>query len=222
MLAELREESADAAEGTARAAAAAGTDPVAVQWRSHHATTATSIAVDASRARACTCLKTRPRTGLKLVADYYISVGKSGIEKAVEGDLRTPLGRVLHHQRTSSRRSLKDFYGSGALPINYPNPLRHQARQDGQRHLASRHTAQPVRPGAQVDRRLCGAGQPGPRAHHASTVSVRTTPVVIAQSAANGCRPTAWLPAQQIAFEDALNSLAAPPKPVSGDLATRC
>ncbi|MFM7113322.1 MAG: hypothetical protein ACKO26_19465, partial [Planctomycetota bacterium] len=30
--------------------------------------------------------------GLTLLADYYISVGKLGTSKAVEGDQRTPLG----------------------------------------------------------------------------------------------------------------------------------
>jgi L,D-transpeptidase YnhG len=79
-----------------------------------------AIAVDASRARLY--LFENTPGGLKLLADYYISVGKSGIEKSLEGDLRTPLG-VYFVTSNLDPTSLKDFYGSGALPINYPNQL---------------------------------------------------------------------------------------------------
>jgi murein L,D-transpeptidase YafK len=78
-----------------------------------------AIAIDTSRARLY-LFENRP-DGPKLIADYYISVGKSGIEKAAEGDLRTPLG-VYYITSNLDPKSLKDFYGSGALPINYPNP----------------------------------------------------------------------------------------------------
>ena len=78
-----------------------------------------AIAVDASRSRLY--LFENSDKGLKLVADYYISVGKSGTDKAVEGDARTPLG-VYYITSSLDPRSLKDFYGAGALPINYPNP----------------------------------------------------------------------------------------------------
>ncbi len=80
----------------------------------HHA-----IAVDTSRARLY--LFENTGTGLKLIGDYYISVGKLGIEKSTEGDLRTPLG-VYYVTTNLDPKTLKDFYGAGALPINYPNP----------------------------------------------------------------------------------------------------
>ncbi|WP_298210049.1 L,D-transpeptidase family protein [Acidovorax sp.] len=83
--------------------------------RSRHA-----IAVDASRSRLY--LFENTAKGLKLVADYYASVGKLGIEKVVEGDQRTPLGVYFITSRLDPA-TLKDFYGAGALPINYPNPL---------------------------------------------------------------------------------------------------
>ena len=60
--------------------------------------------------------------GLRLVADYYASVGKLGIEKEVEGDQRTPLGVYFITSRLDPA-TLRDFYGAGALPLNYPNPL---------------------------------------------------------------------------------------------------
>ncbi|MCE3272517.1 MAG: hypothetical protein K0S57_2914 [Ramlibacter sp.] len=47
-------------------------------------------------------------------------MGKSGTEKTAEGDLRTPLG-VYYITSNLDPKSLKDFYGAGALPINYPN-----------------------------------------------------------------------------------------------------
>lgn len=79
-----------------------------------------AIAVDASRSRLY--LFENTPTGLRLVADYYASVGKLGIDKAVEGDQRTPLGVYFITSRLDPT-TLKDFYGAGALPINYPNPL---------------------------------------------------------------------------------------------------
>ncbi|MDA8521374.1 L,D-transpeptidase family protein [Acidovorax sp. NCPPB 4044] len=83
--------------------------------RSRHA-----IAVDASRSRLYLFQNTDQ--GLELIADYYASVGKLGIEKSLEGDQRTPLGVYFITSRLDPA-TLKDFYGAGALPINYPNPL---------------------------------------------------------------------------------------------------
>lgn len=79
-----------------------------------------AIAVDASRARLY--LFENTSQGLRLVADYYMSVGKLGIEKNIEGDLKTPLG-IYYITNTLDPKSLKDIYGAGALPINYPNPF---------------------------------------------------------------------------------------------------
>ena len=40
--------------------------------------------------------------GLSLVADYYISVGKAGIAKVIEGDQRTPLGKKFLYKAFSA------------------------------------------------------------------------------------------------------------------------
>ena len=56
----------------------------------------------------------------KLVADYYVTLGKKGVDKAREGDQKTPLG-VYTVIANLPRSKLTDFYGSGAFPINYPN-----------------------------------------------------------------------------------------------------
>jgi murein L,D-transpeptidase YafK len=54
------------------------------------------------------------------VADYYVTLGKGGIDKAREGDQKTPIG-VYHVTANLPRQKLTDFYGAGAYPINYPN-----------------------------------------------------------------------------------------------------
>lgn len=57
---------------------------------------------------------------IKFITDYYISHGKFGINKIKEGDQRTPIG-VYYITSRLPKAKLPDFYGSGALPINYPN-----------------------------------------------------------------------------------------------------
>lgn len=57
---------------------------------------------------------------LKFITDYYISQGKLGINKLKSGDQKTPVGVYYITSRVGGPH-LPDFYGSGALPINYPN-----------------------------------------------------------------------------------------------------
>ena len=56
----------------------------------------------------------------QLIADYYVTLGKNGVEKTREGDQRTPIG-VYHVTANLPREKLTDFYGAGAYPLNYPN-----------------------------------------------------------------------------------------------------
>ncbi len=56
----------------------------------------------------------------RLVEDYYTTLGKYGIEKALEGDKKTPIG-VYHITSQIPGSKLPDLYGWGAFPINYPN-----------------------------------------------------------------------------------------------------
>lgn len=93
---------------------------IPVQFLELSARTRHAIAMDASRSRLY--LFENTDKGLVLVADYYASVGKLGTEKLAEGDQRTPLG-VYYITSRLDPATLKDFYGAGALPINYPNPL---------------------------------------------------------------------------------------------------
>ncbi|MGH8720842.1 MAG: L,D-transpeptidase family protein, partial [Burkholderiales bacterium] len=64
------------------------------------------------------------------VADYYVSLGKRGVDKAREGDQKTPIG-VYHVTSNLPRQKLTDFYGAGAYPINYPNEYDRQRGRNG-------------------------------------------------------------------------------------------
>ena len=87
-----------------------------------------ALAVDVSRSRLYV-LRNTPQ-GLVLEQDFYVSVGKSGAGKQAEGDARTPLG-VYHITSNLSPKGLRDFYGAGALPINYPNPYDQRVGRTG-------------------------------------------------------------------------------------------
>jgi hypothetical protein len=87
----------------------------------------------------------------RYVENFYISVGKKGSDKNVEGDQKTPLG-VYFVNAHLSKQQLTDFYGSGAYPINYPGAQR-------SRHLAARHTQRHLQPPAACQQWLRGAFQ---------------------------------------------------------------
>ena len=145
---------------------------LALSQRSKHA-----IAVDASRSRLY--LFENMPTGLKLIADYYISVGKAGISKVAEGDQRTPLG-VYYISSNLDPKSLKDFYGSGALPLNYPNVLDAKRGNTGSGiWLHGTPPKQFARAPQATDGCVVLANPDLERIIR--TVEVRSTPVVIAQ-----------------------------------------
>ena len=79
----------------------------------HHA-----IAVDTTRSRLY-LFENGPQ-GMKLVSDHYVSVGKNGVDKSVEGDQRTPLGVYFVSDRVG-QGSLSEAFGAGAMQLNYPN-----------------------------------------------------------------------------------------------------
>lgn len=57
----------------------------------------------------------------RLTADYYVSTGKNGSGKERQNDQRTPVGVYFITGRIDAA-NLPDFYGAGALPVDYPNP----------------------------------------------------------------------------------------------------
>ncbi len=196
-LSELREESQRRMKAL-RERPPAGFVPsqfLALSQRSRHA-----IAVDASRSRLY--LFENTPTGLSLVSDYYISVGKAGTSKSTEGDQRTPLG-VYYITSNLDRKSLKDFYGSGALPINYPNILDSKRGKTGSGiWLHGTPPTQYSRPPLATDGCVVLANPD--LEHIIRTVEVRTTPVVIATQlqwvAPNNAR------AESKPFEDVLHA----------------
>jgi L,D-transpeptidase YnhG len=148
-----------------------------------------AIAVDASRSRLYLFENLNPARSagepdrtprLKLLGDFYISVGLSGIEKAVEGDKRTPLG-VYYITSTLNPADLPDLYGVGALPINYPNPLDVQRGKTGSGiWLHGTPSDQFVRAPQASDGCVVLSNPDLERL--LATVQIRTTPVVIAPS----------------------------------------
>ncbi len=186
-LADLREESQLRLKAL-RERPPAGSLPsqfLALSPRNKHA-----IAVDASRSRLY--LFENSSTGIKLIADYYISVGKSGIEKLIEGDQRTPVG-VYFITNNLDPKTLKDFYGAGALPINYPNPLdMRRGKTGGGIWLHGTPSEQFSRAPRATDGCVVMANTDLGRIMN--TVGIRTTPVVIADK-------LQWVPVQSMATE---------------------
>lgn len=196
-LAELRDESQMRLKAL-RERPAAGSIPsqfLQLAPRNKHA-----IAVDASRSRLY--LFENTANGLTLIADYYVSVGKSGTEKSAEGDLRTPLG-VYFITSNLDPKSLANFYGAGALPINYPNVLDAKRGKTGRGiWLHGTPPNQYARAPLATDGCVVMANPDLDRIIR--TVEVRTTPVVIATKlqwvAANGQQT------QSRPFEEALQA----------------
>ena len=75
-----------------------------------------ALLVDTSRSRMFVYANDlgRPR----YVTDFYISLGKNGVDKTREGDQKTPIGV---YTVVSQKEKLPDFYGPGAYPLSYPN-----------------------------------------------------------------------------------------------------
>ncbi|RPE72666.1 L,D-transpeptidase-like protein [Tibeticola sediminis] len=169
---------------------------VALSPRTRHA-----IAIDTSRSRLYLFENTAEQ-GLRLVADYYISVGKLGVDKQAEGDQRTPLG-VYYITSNLDPRSLKDFYGSGALPINYPNPIDQLRGRSGNGiWLHGTPPGQYARAPQASDGCIVLANTD--LNHIIRTVEVRSTPVVIARQL-HWASPQA-LRAEIKGFEDTLRA----------------
>ena len=85
-----------------------------------------AILIDTTRSRLFVYANDlgRPR----YVADFYISLGKNGVDKTREGDQKTPLGV---YTIVSSKDKLPDFYGPGAFPLSYPNEWDRMNGRDG-------------------------------------------------------------------------------------------
>jgi len=85
-----------------------------------------AIMVDTSRARLYV-FENGPQ-GVRLLRDAYVSIGKLGTGKLVEGDQKTPLGTYYIGPRRDEAASR---YGAAALPLNYPNEVDRLAGRGG-------------------------------------------------------------------------------------------
>jgi len=115
---------------------------------------------------------------MKLIADYYMSVGSAGVDKRNEGDLRTPLG-VYYITSSLDPEKLPDLYGAGALPLNYPNVLDTQRGNTGSGIWLHGSPSEQFARAPQASEGCVVLSNPDLQSLLA-LVSVRTTPVVIA------------------------------------------
>ncbi len=101
-----------------------------------HADQKHALVVDSRRSRLYVFENAggRPR----YVADYYVTLGKNGVEKTREGDQKTPIG-VYHVTANLPRQKLTDFYGAGRVPDQLPERLGQAPGAQRPRHLAARH-----------------------------------------------------------------------------------
>jgi murein L,D-transpeptidase YafK len=148
-----------------------------------------AIAVDISKSRLY--LFTRNAAGeLSLAHDYYISIARLGAIKNNEGDLRTPLGPYFITSHLYPTQ-LPDFYGAGALPLNYPNPYDVRRGKSGSGiWLHGTPKNQYSRP-PQASEGCVVLTNPDFRTV-AQSVSLRSTPVLIAKSLRWVQKPGAW------------------------------
>ncbi|TXH90648.1 MAG: hypothetical protein E6Q78_02370 [Rhodoferax sp.] len=168
---------------------------LALSTASRHA-----IAIDASKSRLY--LFENTSAGLKQIANYYITVGKAGTSKLVEGDQRTPLG-VYYITSNLDPKSLKEFYGAGALPISYPNVLDSKRGKTGSGIWLHGTPPNQFSRAPQASDGCVVLANPD-LLHIINTVAVRTTPVVIAPQ-------LQWVQPQKAraeakSFEDTLNA----------------
>ena len=79
-----------------------------------------TLVADASRARLYVYQFTEG--SYRLVDDYFMTIGKQGMGKTIEGDLKTPEG-VYFVTSYIDGNTLPPRYGPGAFPIDYPNEI---------------------------------------------------------------------------------------------------
>lgn len=87
-----------------------------------------AVVVDTSKSRLFLYAKQEDGQ-LKYIADYYVTIGKNGIDKKSQGDKRTPLG--VYFASSKLNGPLPDMYGDGAYPLNYPNEIDVNEKRNG-------------------------------------------------------------------------------------------
>lgn len=87
-----------------------------------------AVVVDVSKSRLFLYAK-QDDGRMRYMADYYITIGKNGFGKQVQGDKRTPLG--VYFAASKINQPLPDLYGDGAYPLNYPNEYDRHLNKNG-------------------------------------------------------------------------------------------
>jgi murein L,D-transpeptidase YafK len=87
-----------------------------------------ALVVDTSKSRLYVYAKNELGQ-LKYMSDYYITIGKNGIDKKKQGDKRTPIG--VYFASTKLNRPLPDLYGEAAYPLSYPNEMDSFEKRNG-------------------------------------------------------------------------------------------
>ena len=77
-----------------------------------------AVVVDLPRSRLYLIENTKD--GVRVLRNFYASIGKGGWGKRSTGDNRTPVG-VYHVTGFLPDRALPELYGAGAFPVSYPN-----------------------------------------------------------------------------------------------------
>jgi lipoprotein-anchoring transpeptidase ErfK/SrfK len=197
VLAELREESIQRVKAL-QEPPPAGTIPsqiLGLTPRNKHV-----ILVDASKSRLY--LIENGSDGLKIVQNYYISIGKAGTGKYAQGDFKTPLG-VYYLTTPIDPKLLAPLYGGGALPINYPNPF--DLRQGKSGNGIWLHGTMPGRYSRQVKASDGCVVLANPDLRQLmGTVAVKSTPVIIANKL-QWVKPAILTPERQ-QFETSLHA----------------
>jgi lipoprotein-anchoring transpeptidase ErfK/SrfK len=138
-----------------------------------------ALAVDISKSRLYVFARNAAGQ-LQLVHDYYISIARLGAIKTNEGDLRTPLGPYFITSHLYPAQ-LPAFYGAGALPLNYPNPYDLRRGKTGSGIWLHGTPPQQYSRPPQASEGCVVLTNPDFSAL-AQTVTLRSTPVVIATS----------------------------------------
>jgi murein L,D-transpeptidase YafK len=66
---------------------------------------------------------------LKYMSDYYVTIGRNGVDKKKEGDKRTPIG--VYFASSKLNKSLPDMYGAAVYPLSYPNEIDSFEKRNG-------------------------------------------------------------------------------------------
>jgi murein L,D-transpeptidase YafK len=77
-----------------------------------------AVIVDLPRSRLY--LVENTRDGMRVVKNFFASIGKGGWGKRSTGDNRTPVG-IYHITGFIRDQTLPELYGAGAFPVSYPN-----------------------------------------------------------------------------------------------------